>query len=196
MPIPKTKLSVLLFLLFIFVLCTLTPSFEGMVSGSSTVYNETEYDSADPTSKASPPTGMLDTGLTSATNTDFSSSSGPQSWSNVDVSENTPSEVYTPAPMPPPPNPNQPPPDYTDMDSEGIPYDDIPPGQDNLYILKSKIVPPVCPACPSVCASKDKAPPCPACERCPEPKYDCKLVPNYESAAANPMPMLNDFSAF
>ena len=41
--------------------------------------------------------------------------------------------------------------------------------------------------------------PCPACERCPEPSFDCKKVPNYRSTAVGnylPMPILNDFSQF
>jgi len=41
--------------------------------------------------------------------------------------------------------------------------------------------------------------PCPACERCPEPAFDCKKVPNYRSSAVDqylPMPVLNDFSSF
>lgn len=44
-----------------------------------------------------------------------------------------------------------------------------------------------------------KPPPCPACERCPEPSFDCKKVPNYRSTALGeylPMPILNDFSSF
>jgi len=43
------------------------------------------------------------------------------------------------------------------------------------------------------------APPCPACERCPEPSFDCKKVPNYRSSSVSnylPMPVLNDFSTF
>ena len=59
------------------------------------------------------------------------------------------------------------------------------PGQENLYILKSEIVPPICPACPQVncgsCANANKCPPCPACARCPEPSFECKKVPNYNS---------------
>jgi hypothetical protein len=41
--------------------------------------------------------------------------------------------------------------------------------------------------------------PCPACERCPEPAFDCKKVPNYRSTAVDnymPLPVLNDFSTF
>ena len=78
------------------------------------------------------------------------------------------------------------------------------------YVLKSEIVPPVCPACPPVkaCASDNKkCPPCPApepvqpcppCARCPEPAFDCKKVPNYNSTNKDylPRPLLNDFSNF
>jgi len=68
---------------------------------------------------------------------------------------------------------------------QGVPKSRIPPGQENLYILKSEIVPPVCPACPQVncgsCATAKKCPPCPPCARCPEPSFECKKVPNYNS---------------
>lgn len=82
----------------------------------------------------------------------------------------------------------------------GIPRSQIPPGQEDLYILKSEVVPPVCPACPtsSACPRQEKCPPCPACARCPEPSFECKKVPNY-SAMNNdylPTPVLNDFSQF
>ena len=68
------------------------------------------------------------------------------------------------------------------------------------YILKSEIVPPVCPKCPDsrTCPRQKPAPPCPPCARCPEPAFECKKVPNY-SAATNsklPRPFLNDFSQF
>jgi len=84
----------------------------------------------------------------------------------------------------------------------GIPASQIPPGQEDLYILKSEIVPPVCPACPSSSAcpknKKEKCPPCPACARCPEPAFECKKVPNYSAINNNylPQPVLNDFSQF
>ena len=44
-----------------------------------------------------------------------------------------------------------------------------------------------------------ECPPCPACERCPEPSFECKKVPNYRSSALGqylPIPVLNDFSSF
>jgi hypothetical protein len=83
---------------------------------------------------------------------------------------------------------------------QGIPASQIPPGQEDLYILKSEIVPPVCPACPtsSACPRQEKCPPCPACARCPEPSFECKKVPNYNAIDNNslPQPVLNDFSTF
>jgi len=92
--------------------------------------------------------------------------------------------------------------------------DEIKPGDENLYILKSQIVPPVCPACPPViegggCPAACKAkcapcprpppiPPCPPCERCPEPQFKCKKVPDYRNILPGnlPRPLLNDFSQF
>ena len=46
---------------------------------------------------------------------------------------------------------------------------------------------------------KEQCPPCPACERCPEPAFECKKVPNYRSPSIDnymPVPVLNDFSRF
>jgi uncharacterized protein YdeI (BOF family) len=88
----------------------------------------------------------------------------------------------------------------TNNSSSGIAYSDIPAGQQDLYILKSQIVPPVCPACPpaSACPRQEACPPCPACERCPEPAFECKKVPNYASSNENylPRPVMADFSQF
>lgn len=82
----------------------------------------------------------------------------------------------------------------------GIPKSEIPTGDDDLYILKSQIVPPVCPKCPNVttCPREKPCRPCPPCARCPEPSFDCKKVPNYSSVnnSALPRAVLNDFSAF
>jgi hypothetical protein len=103
----------------------------------------------------------------------------------------------------------------------GIPASQIPAGQEDLYILKSQVVPPVCPKCPDPIISSNsssgsssgssgsswssgsssdttKCPPCPPCARCPEPAFDCKKVPNYNSFNANymPVPVLSDFSSF
>jgi hypothetical protein len=108
----------------------------------------------------------------------------------------------------------------------GVRGSDIPEGEENMYILKSEIVPPVCPACPSVqvCPEARNKPcrPCPPCGRCPEPAFDCKKVPNYaapqnqmlpgfygnasvagssapiggDAQSSQPMAVLNDFSQF
>jgi hypothetical protein len=82
----------------------------------------------------------------------------------------------------------------------GIQRSQIPPGQEDLYILKSEVVPPVCPACPTSSAypREEPCPPCPACARCPEPAFECKKVPNYNAINNEylPTPVLNDFSTF
>jgi hypothetical protein len=74
------------------------------------------------------------------------------------------------------------------------------PGEEDLYMLKSEIVPPVCPACPAIkaCPRQEQCPPCPACTRCPEPSFECKKVPKYDAADAAkiPRPILSDFSQF
>lgn len=70
----------------------------------------------------------------------------------------------------------------------------------DLYMLKSQVVPPICPACPTMssCPRSEVPPPCPPCARCPEPAFDCKKVPNYRSSDSSflPMPVLSDFSSF
>ena len=47
-------------------------------------------------------------------------------------------------------------------------------------------------------SSGEKCPPCPACARCPEPAFECKKVPNYNSFNPDfmPVPVLSDFSSF
>jgi hypothetical protein len=89
---------------------------------------------------------------------------------------------------------------YANSLPQGIPASQIPPGQEDLYILKSEVVPPVCPACPTsaACPRQEKCPPCPACARCPEPSFECKKVPNYNAINDKylPEPVLNDFSQF
>ena len=71
---------------------------------------------------------------------------------------------------------------------------------DDLYALKSSMVPPICPKCPdaAVCPRRTPCPPCPPCARCPESAFRCKKVPNYFSRNDNylPLPMLNSFSQF
>jgi hypothetical protein len=93
---------------------------------------------------------------------------------------------------------------YTNSLPAGIPKSLIPPGQEDLYILKSQVVPPVCPKCPDPIVEcpnnfdESKCPPCPPCARCPEPAFECKKVPNYSSFNQDymPVPVLNDFSSF
>lgn len=82
------------------------------------------------------------------------------------------------------------------------PASNIPKEDKDLYILKSEIVPPVCPRCPDVelcpkCGGKPCTP-CPPCGRCPEPAFECKKVPNYSSSNQDylPRPLLNSFSQF
>lgn len=95
--------------------------------------------------------------------------------------------------------------DYNSSLPAGIPASNIPYGSEDLYILKSSVVPPVCPVappCPQNCnKNKDTPPPCPPCARCPEPSMTCKAVPNYsQGAGANnqylPIPVLSSFSSF
>ena len=89
--------------------------------------------------------------------------------------------------------------------SDGLTRDQIPAGQEDRYILKSEIVPPVCPACPPInsCPMREPPPPCPPCARCPKPEFECKKIPIYSSSnkslpkrMPDPMPVLNDFSKF
>ena len=90
--------------------------------------------------------------------------------------------------------------DYYSTLPQGVTRSQIPPGQEDLYILKSEVVPPVCPACPAAasCPRQEKCPPCPACARCPEPAFECKKVPNYNAIDNDylPQPVLSDFSQF
>jgi hypothetical protein len=74
---------------------------------------------------------------------------------------------------------------------------------EDLYILKSSVVPPVCPACPNIVVNKTllnkKCPDCTPCARCPEPAFECKKTPNYslgQGSSYLPRPILNDFSTF
>lgn len=82
---------------------------------------------------------------------------------------------------------------------EGIPKNEIPNGEEDLYIKKSEIVPPVCPRCPDL-IQKDfdstKCPPCPACKRCPEPaEVECKKVMKYKEENKNEIIINNSGSS-
>ena len=93
---------------------------------------------------------------------------------------------------------------YSSSLPPGIPASQIPPGQEDLYMLKSQMVPPICPApisCSSSSNDPDKEPkcaPCPSPQRCPEPSFECKKVPNYNAIDNQylPQPVLSDFSSF
>ena len=67
---------------------------------------------------------------------------------------------------------------------------EIPKGNEDLYVLRKDVV--------SLLKNSSERP-CPPCERCPEPSFECKKVPNYSSIAVDeymPKPVLNDFSTF
>jgi len=88
---------------------------------------------------------------------------------------------------------------YNSTMPRGIPRSMIPLGQEDLYILKSEIVPPVCPAPATVICPKNdnsKCPPCPAPKRCKEPSYDCKLVPNYYAGNKHLPRQVTPYSTF
>ena len=92
---------------------------------------------------------------------------------------------------------------YNSSLPKGIPRSQIPSGEEDMYILKSEVVPPVCPRCPSYSSmfsgnQAKKCPPCPPCARCPEHAFECKKVPNYNSSNGQylPKPLLNNFSEF
>jgi len=88
--------------------------------------------------------------------------------------------------------------DYSSSLPPAIPESQIPSGQEDLYILKSEIVPPVCPAPITACHNKtDTCAPCPPCGRCPEPNFECKKVPNYSQTNTNlPIPFSSPYSTF
>ena len=88
-----------------------------------------------------------------------------------------------------------------DNAAEGIPKTQVPKGEEDLYVLKSAIVPPVCPKCPDIQVCPDKneeCPPCPPCARCPKPAFKCQKVPDLKSSDTSylPQPILTDFSQF
>ena len=90
---------------------------------------------------------------------------------------------------------------YTETELNEIPKNKIPKGDEDLYILKSQIVPPVCPKCPDVkkCDKEKECPPCPAPKRCPEKPFECKMVPKYSDPNVTshlPKPVLDSFDSF
>ena len=134
---------------------------------------------------------MLREGLRNSSSGNSSSNNISYSPTNLDQQYHNNPSSYQPETL------------YNDSDNQttnGIPRSEIPNGNQDLYILKSEIVPPVCPKCPPVlaCNNDKKCQPCPPCARCPEPAFECKKVPNYQSSNSSylPRPMLNDFSDF
>ena len=91
---------------------------------------------------------------------------------------------------------------YNDSLPQGIPRSMIPAGSEDMYILKSEVVPPVCPQCPAPViiktGEKAECQPCPACARCPEPNFECVKQPNYSSINKSrlPQPAMSSFTAF
>ena len=93
---------------------------------------------------------------------------------------------------------------YYNSQSNGISRDQIPPGDEDLYILKSQIIPPTCPRCPDVIQNcpdnfdATKCAPCKPCGRCELPPFECKKVPTYNAFNPDtmPVPVLTDFSGF
>ena len=87
---------------------------------------------------------------------------------------------------------------------QGVSRSQIPAGEEDLYILKSQVIPPVCPVCPNpIVQSSDstdvtKCPACKPCGRCPESSFDCVKRPNYKAFNQDymPVPVLSDFSSF
>jgi hypothetical protein len=86
---------------------------------------------------------------------------------------------------------------------------DIPKGEEDLYILKSQIIPGLCPitnpqteskvqtnTCPPF--DKNKCPPCPQPRRCPQPSFECKKVLNYNAFTPQtmPFPVINTMQTF
>ena len=111
---------------------------------------------------------------------------------------------YPPNRYPYPPNRYPYPPNrYPIVEYEERPQRD-PREDDDEWIRKSQIVPPVCPKCPDIrTCQQTPCPPCPPCARCPDPAFTCEKVPNYKSRSwmANgpnglPRPVLGDFSTF
>jgi len=162
--------------------------------GREAVYSPT---TTDPTSSSntSTTTTTTDTGtVNSASNASYSAgvATGPAGNTTAYVSGPENTAVATTA--------GQNTYDYSSVYPQGVSRAMIPPGQEDLYILKSEIVPPVCPACPqsSVCPRQQKCPACPACARCPESPFDCKKVPNYRriNNAKVPSPSMNDFTSY
>ena len=193
------KLLILLLILGIFVVPFLAINIEGMTSTDTT--NNPPQPSNNPTTPTTPSTPSTNPTTPSTNPTQPYNPSYPN---NPPPNTNT-NTTYTNYPYPT--RNNQPSnqqndvqyPNYYDSFPKGVPKNQILPGQEDLYILKSQVVPPVCPACNPVVIYKNKqCEACPACARCPEPSFECKKVPNYNAVNNEflPKPILNSFSSF
>ena len=143
-----------------------------------TSYSPTSYP---PTSY--PPTNNVSTSSSYSPYSSYSEeSTSPYNQTSSPYTQSSPSSSY----------------DYSSSLPPGIPISQIPPGQEDLYILKSEIVPPVCPApVPAVHCSTEKCAPCPPCARCPQPNFECKKVPNYSSSNNDlPMASMSPYSTY
>jgi hypothetical protein len=103
-----------------------------------------------------------------------------QQWEDT----HEPDELIVEESKPPPPAA---PPTYTQTPQVGMAGSDTPMAANPTPV-----------STPAPAKSED-TPPCPACERCPEPAFECKKVPNYRSPSMQnymPIPVLNDFSKF
>jgi hypothetical protein len=93
-----------------------------------------------------------------------------------------------------------------DMNMGGSPYTDRvrvrAMGGSSPYNTDTVLIPPpvgVKPEATTGTYNCPAPPPCPACDRCPEPSFDCKKVPNYNSTDNQrilPQAVLTDFSSF
>jgi len=88
------------------------------------------------------------------------------------------------------------------VDNKPVTVNSVPPGDEDLYILKSQIVPPVCPVCPpsiiKKCDKEKECGPCPI-QRCPTAPFKCVKQPDYSNPAVKqylPIPVLSSFSTF
>jgi hypothetical protein len=132
-------------------------------------------------------------------NTPNSGSCDSNKPKGIPTSTAIPTDKDSSHPAPPPPPPKSPP--KSPPNSHVTPPPPPPShNNDDEYILKSQIVPPVCPKCPDAasCPRPKPCPPCAPCARCPEPAFECKKVPTYQGGPypTMPKPVLNDFSQF
>ena len=88
------------------------------------------------------------------------------------------------------------------VDNKPVTVNSVPPGDEDLYILKSQIVPPVCPVCPppiiKKCDKEKECGPCPI-QRCPTAPFKCVKQPDYSNPSVKqylPIPVLSSFSTF